>query len=89
MGPDQVAELMRHLMLECLILSVPILITAMGAGFLLSLFQTLTSLQEQTFTVVPRLLLVAVVMMVGMPWYLHRLIDYTIRLFSDFHRFLG
>jgi flagellar biosynthesis protein FliQ len=89
MGPDQVSELMRHLMLECLILSIPILITAMGAGFLLSLFQTLTSLQEQTFTVVPRLLLVAVVMMVGMPWYLHRLISYTTVLFSDFHRYLG
>lgn len=89
MGPDQVAELMRHLLLECLILSIPILITSMGAGFLLSLFQTLTSLQEQTFTVVPKLLLVAVVMMVGMPWYLRRLLEYTIRLYSDFHRFLG
>jgi flagellar biosynthesis protein FliQ len=89
MGPDQVAELMRHLLIECLILAIPILITAMGSGFLLSLFQTLTSLQEQTFTVVPRLLLVVLVLMLGMPWYLQRLIGYTIRLFSDFHRFLG
>lgn len=89
MTPDQVAELMRHLLLECLILSAPLMIAAMGAGFLLSLFQTLTSLQEQTLSTVPRLLLVAAVMLVGMPWYLHRLIGYTLRLFQDFHRFLG
>lgn len=89
MGADQVAELMRHVLLECLILTLPVLLCAVGAGFLLSLLQTLTSLQEQTLTVVPRLLLVVLVIMAGMPWYIHRLVDYTVRLFSDFHRYLG
>jgi flagellar biosynthetic protein FliQ len=40
-------------------------------------------------TAVPRLVAVFVVTMVTMPWMLHRLTGYTLRLFSDFHRFLG
>jgi len=54
-----------------------------------SLLQTLTSVQEQTLTAVPRLVTVFVVTMVAMPWMIHRLVGYTTRLFSDFHRFLG
>jgi len=49
----------------------------------------LTSLQEQTLTTVPRLLVVVALMLVGMPWFLERLVNYTIRLFADFHRYLG
>jgi len=53
------------------------------------LLQTLTSLQDQTISTVPRLLVVAALLMAALPWYLGRLMSYTIALFSDFHRFLG
>lgn len=89
MGSDQVAELMRQLLREAMILGGPVLLAASLTSFLLSLVQTLTSLQEQTLTTVPRLLIVVGLMLVGMPWFLRRLVGYTIRLFSDFHRFLG
>ena len=89
MGADQVAELMRQLLREAMILGGPVLLAASLSSFLLSLVQTLTSLQEQTLTTVPRLLIVVALMLVGMPWFLGRLIGYTIRLFADFHRFLG
>lgn len=89
MGPDQVAELMRQLLKEALIVSAPILLLASATSFLLSLFQTLTSLQDQTLTTVPRLLIVAAVMLVGLPWFLRRLIFYTVMLYSDLHRYIG
>jgi flagellar biosynthetic protein FliQ len=89
MGSDQVAELMRQLLREALVLGGPVLLAASLTSFLLSLVQTLTSLQEQTLTTVPRLLVVVALMLVGMPWFLARLVGYTLRLFSDFHRFLG
>jgi flagellar biosynthetic protein FliQ len=88
-GPDQVAELMRQLLKEALIISTPILLLAAVTSFALSLFQTLTSLQDQTLSTVPRLLIVAAVLLVGLPWFLRRLIFYTVTLYSDLHRYIG
>jgi len=88
-SPDQVAELMRQLLKEALIVSGPVLLAASAISFLLSLVQTLTSLQEQTLTAVPRMLIVVGLLLVGMPWFLKRLIVYTLSLFGDFHRYLG
>jgi flagellar biosynthetic protein FliQ len=89
MNPDMVAELLRQLMREALILAGPILIIAALLSFVLSLVQTLTSLQDQSLTTVPRLAAVAVVLMVGMPWFLGRMVTYTRLLLVDLHRYLG
>lgn len=89
MGPDQVAELMRHLLKEALILSAPVLVLAAATSFVLSIFQTLTSLQDQTLSTVPRLLIVAVVMLAGLPWFLRRMVFFTVTLLNDFHRYIG
>lgn len=89
MTPDLVAELLRQLMKEAMILTAPVLIAAVGLGFVLTLLQTLTSLQEQSLTSVPRLLAVAVILLVGMPWFLGRLMSYAAQLMSDFHRYLA
>jgi flagellar biosynthetic protein FliQ len=89
MGPDEVAELMRSLLREALILGAPVLIVACVTSFLISLVQTLTSLQDQTISTVPRLLIVVGLLMAALPWFLGRLMSYTLALFSDFHRFLG
>jgi flagellar biosynthetic protein FliQ len=49
----------------------------------------LTSLQEQSLTSVPRLGAIAMILLVGMPWFLGRMASYTIRLLMDLHRYLG
>ncbi len=89
MTPDMVAELLRQLMKESMIVAAPVLIAAALLSFVLSLFQTLTSLQEQSLTTVPRLLAVAMILLVGMPWFLTRMATYTRLLFTDLHRYLG
>jgi flagellar biosynthetic protein FliQ len=89
MTPDMVAEILRQLMKEAMILAAPLLIAAALLSFLLSLVQTLTSLQEQSLTSVPRLAVIALIMLVGMPWFLGRMATYTRLLLTDFHRFLG
>jgi flagellar biosynthetic protein FliQ len=89
MGPDQVAELMRHLLKEALIVSAPVLLLASVTSFLISLFQTLTSLQDQTLSTVPRIVIVAVALLIGLPWFLRRLVFYTVVLFGDLHRYIG
>jgi len=89
MGTDQAVELMRAMLREVLIVSAPLLIAAAVTSFVLSLFQTLTSLQDQTITTVPRLLIVAVMTLAALPWFARRLVTYTVVLFTNFHRFLG
>ena len=89
MTPDMVAELMRELMKEAMILSAPMLLAAVVLGFALGLLQTLTSLQEQSLTTVPRLVVVALILLVGMPWFLERMAVYTRVLLEDFHKYLG
>ena len=89
MGADQTVELMRGLLTEAMMLSAPLLVAAASISLIVSLLQTLTSVQEQTLTAVPRLVVVFVVSMVTMPWMIHRLVGYTTRLLSDFHRYLG
>jgi flagellar biosynthetic protein FliQ len=89
MTPDMVAELLRQLMKEALILAAPLLIATAALSFVLSLFQTLTSLQEQSLTSVPRLAAVALILLAGMPWFLEQMADYTRLLLTDLHRYLG
>ena len=64
MTPDQVSEILRQLLKEALIVAAPILLSAALLSFLLSLAQTLTSLQEQSLTAVPRLFAVVDVFLV-------------------------
>ena len=73
MQTDQVVELMRRLLTEAMIISAPLLVAAAAVSLLVSLAQTLTSVQEQTLTAVPRLVAVFVVTMVTLPWMIHRL----------------
>jgi flagellar biosynthetic protein FliQ len=89
MGTDQVVHLMRSLLTEAMILGAPLLLSAAIISLGVSLLQTLTSVQEQTLTAVPRLVGVFIVTMVTLPWMIHRLTTYTALLFADFHRYLG
>jgi len=89
MTPDMVAALLRQLMKEAMIVSAPVLAAAVVLGFVLSLVQTLMSLQEQSLTSVPRLAAIAIILLIGMPWFLGRMAAYTQLLMLDLHRYLG
>ena len=89
MTADMVAELLRQLLRESLIVAAPVLVAAAALSFVLSLLQTLTSLQDQSLTAVPRLFVIAGLLLGGMPWFLGRLTEYTRVLLVDLHRYLG
>jgi len=89
MSPDMVSELLRQLMREAMIVAAPVLVVAVLLSFVFSLGQTLTSLQDQSLTTVPRLLAVALMLLAGMPWFLGRMTQYTRVLLVDLHRYLG
>ena len=66
----------------CLKVSVPFLLSAMIIGLLVSFFQAITSLQEQTLPFVPKALVVVVVVFILFPWLINTMMDYTAETFN-------
>ncbi len=64
--------------------SAPVLLVSLVVGLLISIFQTVTSIQEQTLTFVPKILAVFVALMVVGHWMLNSMAEYMVRLWSDF-----
>lgn len=82
MSVDQSVDIVKGLMMLCLKVSVPFLLSAMIIGLLVSFFQAITSLQEQTLTFVPKALVVVVVVFILFPWLVNTMIDYTNETFN-------
>jgi flagellar biosynthetic protein FliQ len=77
MNAQFAAELLKALMLEAVAVATPILVTAMVIGLAVSLFQSVTSIQEQTLTFVPKALAIVGLLIVLMPWMLRTLIEFS------------
>lgn len=82
MSVDQSVDIVKGLMMLCLKVSVPFLLSAMIIGLLVSFFQAITSLQEQTLTFVPKALVVVVVVFILFPWLINTMMDYTVETFN-------
>jgi flagellar biosynthetic protein FliQ len=80
MSIAQVVQLGREFLWTALLLSLPTLAASLIVGLLVSLFQTVTSIQEQTLTFVPRMVAVAVVMVLTLPWALQLAIHFVVRM---------
>ncbi|MBK6305128.1 MAG: flagellar biosynthesis protein FliQ [Gemmatimonadetes bacterium] len=78
-----VSDLARNAMMVAMLLAAPLLAVALIIGLLVSILQTVTQIQEQTLSFVPKLLGVAAVFLVGLPWMLQLLVEYTQRLFRS------
>lgn len=70
-------ELGRRAILMALQLSLPILTISLVIGVLISLFQAVTQIQEQTLTFVPKVVVLSLSLIVLGPWILHTLVQFT------------
>ena len=82
MSVDQSIDVVKDLMMLCLKVSLPFLLSAMIIGLLVSFFQAITSLQEQTLTFVPKALVVVAVVFILFPWLINTMMDYTAETFN-------
>lgn len=73
----------REFFLMALLLSAPVVAVSLAVGLLVSIGQTVTSVQEQTLSFAPRIIAVVIVMIFLSNWYLITLQNYTIGLFSN------
>jgi flagellar biosynthetic protein FliQ len=76
-------DLGRTTLLTALMIVAPALLVGMVVGLLVSFFQTITSLQEQTLAIVPKMLAVVATLLLLMPWILGTLREFTVSLFHQ------
>ncbi len=89
MSHQLVVDLARNAILLALLVAGPMLVVALGVGLIISIFQALTQIQEQTLAFVPKLLAVAATFLVALPWALQLLIKYTTELFRSLPSFVS
>jgi len=77
MSPEQVTDIIRHALFVALQVSAPLLILAMIVGFGISLFQSVTQINEMTLTFVPKILVFAAALMMFFPWIVKVITQFT------------
>ena len=78
MNMEQSIEILRQLVGTSLLVVSPILIGSLVVGLVVSLLQSVTSIQEQTLSFVPKLVAISLVLVLGAPWILRQLMQFTI-----------
>ena len=89
MTEGQVLDIARQALYTIILCSAPLLIISLVVGLVVSIFQTVTSIQEQTLTFVPKIICVFLGMMIVGSWILTNLTEFINTLWSDFSIYLG
>lgn len=87
MTPEVVANIGKDLLQITVLLMAPLLIVAMVVGLIIGIFQTVTSVHEQTITFLPKIFAVMGVFLVCLPWMLRMMNSYTVNLLGNLNRF--
>ena len=88
MTEGQVLDLFREAIYQIIINSIPMLLISLIIGLLVSIFQTVTSIQEQTLTFVPKLIAIFVAILVFGAWIMTNINNYVVELWSNFSIYL-
>lgn len=83
MTPDQITDIIRQALYTSLQISAPLLMIAMVVGFGISIFQSVTQINEMTLTFVPKILAFAIALGILFPWILKTMIHYTLNIIVD------
>lgn len=89
MDQDTVVNLSTQAMELSLKIALPLLLSGLVVGLLVSVFQAVTQIQEQTLSFIPKILALAVVLVVGGPWMLNQLMVYTTEIWSSIPEQIG
>ncbi|MBP3677762.1 MAG: flagellar biosynthesis protein FliQ [Agathobacter sp.] len=84
---DAVLDIARDAIFNIIVVSAPLLLISLIVGLIISIFQTVTSIQEQTLTFVPKILAVFITLMLAGSWMMNTLIEFVDYLWSNFSYF--
>jgi flagellar biosynthesis protein FliQ len=89
MTPESIMGLAQNSIYVTILILAPILGIALVVGLIISIFQTVTQIQEQTLAFAPKIIAVFVGMLVFGPWMLSHMLDFTRNIFSNLTSFIG
>ena len=84
MTPEFFVDLVTRTLHTAILLATPPLLAGLVVGIAVSIFQAITQMQEQTLVLVPKILAVALVLLLCLPWMLQVLLTFTATLFTHF-----
>jgi flagellar biosynthetic protein FliQ len=82
MTPEAVIEIAQYALRTVLFVAGPMLVAGMIVGFVISVFQAATQINEMTMTFVPKIVTVFVVLVLSLPWAIGQLTDFTTSMFN-------
>lgn len=88
MSADMVVNLMSETLYLIIKVSAPMLLVSLVVGLIISILQTVTSIQEQTLTFVPKLISIFLVLVIAGNWILTNIVEYMEYLFENFNAFI-
>ncbi len=88
MDTQAVIDIMQESFRVSLYLAMPSLLAALVVGVAVSIFQSVTSIQEQTLVFVPKMLAVMLALIVTFSWMMSMVIHFTVRLFQNIPDFI-
>ena len=80
-----IVDIAREALRTAIYVAGPALIVSMIVGLSISVFQVVTSLQDQTVAFVPKVLAVMMVVVISFPWMMRIMVQFTTRMFTDFN----
>jgi flagellar biosynthetic protein FliQ len=89
MTQDQVVSLVVDAMSVSLKVALPVLLVSLVVGLAVSIFQAVTQIQEQTLTFIPKVVAMAVVVVIAGPWMLGQIVTYTQNLYESIPSLVG
>jgi len=85
--PNMVVDIIRQTLLMAFWLAAPLLAIGFAAGVGISLVQIATSMQDNAFSTIPRLIAFLVSLLLLMPWLIQKSVTYTVTLWGDLGRY--
>jgi len=89
MTVEYILALGREAISLTLLISAPMLILGLIVGVAISILQAVTQIQEMTLTFVPKIVAVAVALLVFLPWIISRIVTFTIQLYGNIPNLTG
>jgi flagellar biosynthetic protein FliQ len=89
MNPDSATHIATQAMMLALKVSAPFLLAGLVVGLAVSIFQAVTSIQEQTLSFIPKILVTGAVIALAGPWMLDQMVSYTHDLYASIPAMVG
>ncbi len=89
MTPELIIQIGQHALYNLTVLLLVLLVPALITGVLISMFQAATQINEMTLSFIPKLLITLLVLVIGGPWMLSLITEYTLKLFESIPGLIG